>query len=254
MIAAGRAPSPGRRPRSACARGPRAAPRRPRAPASLASSSTSPVSRSTTSATRNGACSRSASLDRRRRRLLPFVELLGHHVLGERRCRRRSGSSRGGRGPGGRVSRSCSSTCGGTVRVELALALEPARAIGAVELAQDRLVGLEAEGAQEHGAVELALAVDAHRQDVLLVVLELHPRAAVGDDLGEEGARPLLGEEDARAAVELRDDDALGAVDDEGAVVASSAGSRRSRPPPPWRRASCACRSRGPCRRRRAGR
>ena len=52
-----------------------------------------------------------------------------------------------------------------------------------VELAQDRLVGLEAEGAQEDRAVELALAVDADRQDVLLVVLELHPGAAVRDDL-----------------------------------------------------------------------
>ncbi len=46
--------------------------------------------------------------------------------------------------------------------------------------------------------MELALAVDAHREHVLLVVLELHPRAAVGDDLGEERARPFLGEEDAR--------------------------------------------------------
>src|SRR6185369_7693300 len=88
-----------------------------------------------------------------------------------------------------------------------------------VELAQDRFIRLQAQGAQEHRAVELALAVDAHRQHVLLVVLELHPRAAVGDDLRQVGAGALLGEEHTRAAVELGDDDPLGAVDDERAVV-----------------------------------
>ena len=114
--------------------------------------------------------------------------------------------------------RSGSSTWGGTSSVNLPAAFRP-QADGGVELAQDRLVGLEAQGAQEDRAVELALAVDAHRQHVLLVVLELHPGAAVRDDLRQVGARPLLGEEDARAAVELRDDDPLGAVDDERAVV-----------------------------------
>jgi hypothetical protein len=104
------------------------------------------------------------------------------------------------------------------VQGELAAALR-GQADRHVDLAQDGLVGLETQGAQEDRAVELALAVDAHRQHVLLVVLELHPGAAVRDDLGQVGTRPLLGEEDARAAVELRDDDALGAVDDERAVV-----------------------------------
>ena len=37
--------------------------------------------------------------------------------------------------------------------------------------------------------------------------------------LDEEGVRRFLGEEDAGRAVELRDDDALGSVDDERAVV-----------------------------------
>ncbi len=107
---------------------------------------------------------------------------------------------------------------GGDVQIELAAALG-GEADRGVELAQDRLVGLETQGAQEYRAVELPLAVDAHRQHVLLVVLELHPRAAVRDDLRQVGAGPLLGEEDAGAAVELGDDDALRAVDDEGAVV-----------------------------------
>ena len=69
-----------------------------------------------------------------------------------------------------------------------------------VELAQDLFVGRQAEGAQEDGAEELALAVDADVEDVLLVVLELHPGAAVRDDLGEEGVGRFLGEEDARAS------------------------------------------------------
>ena len=59
-----------------------------------------------------------------------------------------------------------------------------------VELAQDLLVRRQAEGAQEDRAEELALAVDADVEDVLLVVLELHPGAAVRDDLGQEGVRP----------------------------------------------------------------
>ncbi len=67
--------------------------------------------------------------------------------------------------------------------------------------------------------MELPLAVDPHRQHLLLIVLELDPGAAVGNDLGEEAPRALLGEEDSGAAVELADDDPLGAVDDERTVV-----------------------------------
>src|SRR6185436_782124 len=88
-----------------------------------------------------------------------------------------------------------------------------------VELAKDLLVRGETERAEEHAAEELALAVDADVEDVLLVVLELHPGAAIRDDLGQERVGGFLREEDARRAVELRDDDALGAVDDERTVV-----------------------------------
>ena len=81
-------------------------------------------------------------------------------------------------------------------------------------------VGLEAQRAQEHRAVEFPLAVDADVQQILVVVLELHPAAAVGNDLAEEIAlRGNALEEDAGRAVQLGNDDALGAVDDEGAVV-----------------------------------
>ena len=70
--------------------------------------------------------------------------------------------------------------------------------------------------------MHLPAAVDADVDDVLRVELEVEPRAAVRDDaraVEELAARVRLAlvvvEEDARAAVELADDDALGAVDDE---------------------------------------
>ena len=84
-----------------------------------------------------------------------------------------------------------------------AVALADLRLDRRVELAEDLFVGLEAEGPQEDRAEELALAVDADVEDVLLVVLELHPGAAVRDDLREERVRRLLREEDAGRAVEL---------------------------------------------------
>ena len=104
----------------------------------------------------------------------------------------------------------------------------------AVERAQHHLVGAEelddllarlgqAEGAHEQRGRLLALAVDAHGQDVALVGLELEPRAAARDDLrivdGLVGRLVALGGEvDARGAHELGHHDALGAVDDEGAA------------------------------------
>src|SRR5205085_8959534 len=48
-----------------------------------------------------------------------------------------------------------------------------------VELAQDLFVGGETKRAEENASEELALAVDADVEDVLLVVLELHQGAAV---------------------------------------------------------------------------
>ena len=81
----------------------------------------------------------------------------------------------------------------------------------------------EAEGAHEQRGRLLALAVDAHGQDVALVGLELEPRAAARDDLrvvdGLVGGLVALGGEvDARRADELGHHDALGAVDDERAA------------------------------------
>ena len=88
-----------------------------------------------------------------------------------------------------------------------------------VEGLEDFFVRAQAERAQEDGSQELALAIDADVEDVLLVVLELHPRTAVRNDLAEEvGAVVRRLKEDAGRAVQLRNDNALGAVDDEGAV------------------------------------
>ena len=91
------------------------------------------------------------------------------------------------------------------------------------ELLEDLGLG-PAEGLEEHRDRLLALAVDADADHVALVDLELEPGTAARDDLG--GVDVLVGrlvgralEVDARAADELRDDDTLGAVDDEGAAL-----------------------------------
>src|SRR6185503_2973526 len=90
----------------------------------------------------------------------------------------------------------------------------------------EQLLGRVPERAQEHRRVQLAAAVDAHVEDVLVVELEVEPRPAVRDHARrvEQLARRVrlalvVIEEHAGRAVELADDDALGAVDDERARV-----------------------------------
>src|SRR5262249_52246308 len=99
------------------------------------------------------------------------------------------------------------------------LAFADLDAVGLVEALQQLRVGAHAHRPQEDRGQALALAVDAHVEQVLGVAFELHPAAAVGDDLGREQALLRLREEDPGGAVQLADDDALGAVDDEGPVV-----------------------------------
>ena len=89
----------------------------------------------------------------------------------------------------------------------------------------EQIFGGHAERAQQHGGVELAPAVDAHVEDVARIEFEIDPRAAVRNDARREeqlaaGVRlPLVMiEEHARRAVQLADDDPLGAIDHEGAV------------------------------------
>ena len=97
--------------------------------------------------------------------------------------------------------------------------------LGLTQELDDLLVGLgDAEGAQEQGRGLLALAVDAQGEHVALVGLELEPCAACGDDLGVvdhlvAGLVALGREVHAGGADQLGDDDALGAVDDEGAAA-----------------------------------
>ncbi len=97
-----------------------------------------------------------------------------------------------------------------------ALELQP---VDRVEGPDDLVGAAQAEGAQEDRREELPLPVDADVEQVLRVVLELHPRPAVRDDLRDVERLVFRVEERARRPVELRDDDALGAVDDERAVV-----------------------------------
>ena len=96
--------------------------------------------------------------------------------------------------------------------------------VDAGEQRRDLLVLLVADRAEQGRRRDLALAIDLDPQLVLVVGLELEPRAAVRDDLGAEqhpAGRGVLGLAvvDARRADELADDDPLGTVDDEGALV-----------------------------------
>ena len=75
----------------------------------------------------------------------------------------------------------------------------------------------QAESTQEDRREDLALAETRVKQ-VLLVVFKLDPRAAVRNDLREIFIAVAL-EENAGRAMKLRNDDALGSVDDERTVV-----------------------------------
>jgi len=92
-------------------------------------------------------------------------------------------------------------------------------------LGPQRLCRTSLQRVQQGRHRQLAAPVDAHIDEILGVELEVQPRAAIRDHAG--GEQELAGrvrlafvvvEEHAGRAVHLRDDDALGAVDDEGAV------------------------------------
>ncbi len=88
-----------------------------------------------------------------------------------------------------------------------------------VERPDDLVRAAQPKRAQEHGRQELALPIDADVEQVLRVVFELDPRPAIRNDLRDERRLVRRVEERPGRTVELRDDDALGAVDDERAVV-----------------------------------
>ena len=95
--------------------------------------------------------------------------------------------------------------------------------VGLTEQLVDLVVGDgDAECTEEHGGGLLALAVDGDHELVALIDLELEPCTTCRDDLSlvDLLARVhLRGEVDTRRTDELRDDDALGTVDDEGALL-----------------------------------
>jgi hypothetical protein len=95
--------------------------------------------------------------------------------------------------------------------------------LGLVEQREDLVRG-PAERLEQHRDVLPALAVDPDADGVLLVDVELQPRPAAGDDLGDVdvlvgGLVQLSAEVDPRRAHELGHDHPLGAVDDEGAAL-----------------------------------
>ena len=91
---------------------------------------------------------------------------------------------------------------------------------------REDLLAIETERIEQRRHRNFAAAIDARIDDVLGVELDVEPGTAVRNDAGgkQELARRMglalvVIEEDARRAVHLRNDDALGAVDDEGAVI-----------------------------------
>src|SRR5581483_1169147 len=86
--------------------------------------------------------------------------------------------------------------------------------------AQNLLIRFQTESAQKNATVELTLAVDPDVENVLVVVLELHPASAIRNDLAKKiSLRRNALEKHTRRAMQLRNDHALGAVDDERSVV-----------------------------------
>ena len=93
-----------------------------------------------------------------------------------------------------------------------------------VERGED-LLAIEAEREHQRRHRNLAAAVDTREHDVLGVEFDIEPRAAIRNDArgeqqlaGRMGLALVVVEEHAGRTMHLRDDDALGAVDDEGAV------------------------------------
>ncbi len=87
-------------------------------------------------------------------------------------------------------------------------------------------IGFVEQRPQQNGDRQLAAAVDAGVHDVLDVEFEIQPGATIGDDPRRKqqlarrvGLALVVIEKHAGGAMQLRNDDPLGAVDDEGAVI-----------------------------------
>ena len=126
-------------------------------------------------------------------------------------------------------------------RLDVEVELQPAQArgnkvepeLGLVEVegvhleeGRENLLAVHAERAQQDRGRQLAPAIDTHVQVILGVELEVEPRAAVRNHArGKQqlargvGFAEVVLEKHARGTVQLRDDDALGAVNNKSAVV-----------------------------------
>src|SRR5581483_8349731 len=108
----------------------------------------------------------------------------------------------------------------GMVQVPEQLVVLDRDAVDIIERAQNLLIRFQTESAQKNGTVELTLAVDPDVENVLVVVLELHPASAIRNDLAKKiSLRRNTLEKHTRRAMQLRNEHALGAVDDERSVV-----------------------------------
>ena len=90
----------------------------------------------------------------------------------------------------------------------------------------EQVLGGHPERAQQHGRRKLAAPVDTHVEHVARIEFEIDPAAAIRNDsrrveqlAGRMRAALVVLEEHAGRAMQLRDDDALGAVHHEGAVT-----------------------------------
>ena len=99
-------------------------------------------------------------------------------------------------------------------------------ALDFVAFREDRLVGGEADGAQESGDIEFPAAATAVKVDMDVVIgieLHIHPGTAVGNDAvavkGASGGVAGLFKADARRTVQLTDDNPFRTVDDKGALI-----------------------------------
>ena len=111
------------------------------------------------------------------------------------------------------------------VELEAQPFLNDSEGVGLEKEPQDVLGGV-AERTQQYGGRQFAPPVDAHVNRVLGIELEVEPRAAVRNDAGREeqlprrvGLAPVVLEEHAGRAMQLRDDYSFGPVHDEGAGI-----------------------------------
>src|SRR5207245_11205106 len=85
-----------------------------------------------------------------------------------------------------------------------------------IEGAQDVFARTQPQGAQENRPQKLALAINAHVQDVLLIVFEFHTRSAIRYDLAQEiDAIIRCLKEHSRGTLKFADDNAFSPVHDE---------------------------------------